>query len=459
MSAPGNQNDVLNSRPMSGDKSLKFGLADTFRLAWQDPDLKQRIIFVLSVFAIFALCIHVPVPITGVTPEEINKLIQSNAVFGMLNSFGGRALQRVSILALGLNPYITASIIMQILLAANPAWKKEQQEGGEFGRRQQSKRTRYLTLVLCVGQGLGLIQLLSSSPQIKAAFAAHWYTVPSTIIFWTAGAMLMLWLGEQLTERGIGNGVSLLIFAGIALSFPQTLQLIYENRSVVNMFGLAFVGLLFVLATWFVVYFSIAQRRIPIQNSRRQFNQKVVGGQSGSSYLPFSVVMVGVIPIIFAVSLIYLPGQFAMMMPAGSGPRAFLEQVATYMSPNFKDPRGIVGIFAYTGLIFFFTYFYTAIQFNVDDITMQLKRSQAMIPGVRPGKQTRDFLDGVITRVTVVGAFCLAIVALTQYVVPVFINVASVAALFGTSLLILVSVALETMRQIEANIMMKQYGQ
>jgi preprotein translocase subunit SecY len=148
-----------------------------------------------------------------------------------------------------------------------------------------------------------------------------------------------------------------------------------------------------------------------------------------------------------------------MMMPAGSGPRAFFEQVATYMSPNFKDPRGIVGIFAYTGLIFFFTYFYTAIQFNVDDITMQLKRSQAMIPGVRPGKQTRDFLDGVITRVTVVGAFCLAIVALTQYVVPVFINVASVAALFGTSLLILVSVALETMRQIEANIMMKQYGQ
>lgn len=446
--------------PPSGDKGLKFNLADTFRMAWADPDLKQRILFVLGVFAVFAFCIHVPVPVPGVSPKEIADAIANNPFLTLLSMLGGRAIQKISILALGLGPYITASIIMQIMTTANPAWKKELQEGGEYARRQQGKRTRYLTLALCIAQGWGLVQTLKGAiPTFAAAVAQNPWIPATTILFWTAGAMLMLWLGEQLTERGIGNGVSLLIFAGIVIAFPGTLQLVWDSiqRGTTAWPSAVIMILMFLASTWFIVYFTIAQRRIPVQHIRRQFGTKAMGGQT--SYLPFSVVMVGVIPIIFAIALVQIPFQIASMFPTTSGAHQTLNQIGMFLSPNFQRWEGYVGMFLYAALIFFFTYFYTAIQFNVDDISNNLKRAGSFIPGIRPGKQTRDFLDGVISRITIVGAFFLALVALSPYLLPLFINVVNVQLLFGTSLLIMVSVALETMRQIEANLLMKQYGQ
>lgn len=436
-----------------GDKSLRMSLVDTLRLAWADPDLKQRLMFILFIFGVYALGINIPVPIPGLDPLALERLVESNPALGMFSMFGGGALKRISIFALGLGPYITASIIIQILTQANPTWKKDLQEGGEYARRKQNQRTRLFTLVLCVFQAYGLLTLIKS--QIPNFGPAVFIPV---VIFWTCGAMFVLWLGEQISEKGIGNGVSLMIFAGILISLPGLASSITMavTSGAFNWFQVVLVLLLFLATTWFVVLFTIAQRRIPIQHMRRQLGTKAMGGST--SYLPFSLNMVGVIPIIFAVSLVYLPSQISLAFPADSAPHQFLARVAEFTYPNFQRAEGYVGVLIYGILIFFFTYFYTAIQFNVEDISNNLKRGGSFIPGVRPGKQTKDFLDGVISRLTIVGAAFLTVIALSQYFVPVLLPSPQVSMLFGTSLLIMVSVALETMRQIEANLMMKQYG-
>lgn len=438
-----------------GDKSLKMSLADTLRMAWADPDLRQRLIFVLGVFAVFALAIHIPVPIPGVSAEAIARAVENNAFLQFLNMFSGRALAKVSIVALGLGPYITASIIMQVLNAANPAWKQELREGGEYARRKQNQRTRALSLVLGVFQGYGILNAITSGLGTRLNPLDQFMV----LLFWTAGAMFMLWLGEQVTERGIGNGISMLIFAGIVIAFPSLTQQIYTNvqAGTISWFQVIIVVALFFLSTALIVFFTVAQRRIPIQHMRRQMGTKTMGGQT--SYLPFSVNLVGVMPIIFASSLAYLPSQFAMMAGPTSQFGQVLDRISLFLAPNFSRWEGIVASFIYMALIFFFTYFWTAIQFNVDDITDNLRRSGSFIPGVRPGKQTRDFLDGIITRIAIVGAVFLAVVAVSQYVLPLILNLQGIGLLFGTSLLIMVSVALETMRQMEANLLMKQYGQ
>lgn len=442
-----------------GDKALSLPLTETIRLAWADPDLRQRLIFVLGMFAVYAFGVHVPVPIPGVRSEDVLSYLQGPA-FDLLNIFGGGALKRLSIFSLGLNPYITASIIIQILTTANPKWKQEQQEGGEYARKQQNKRTRGLTVILCFFQGWGLLRLMAQAPQIASL---PWYSTAAILMFWTAGAMFMLWLGEQISEKGIGNGVSLMIFAGIVLSLPnQTERLVSGLQSgVVKWWSVAIVLAIFLAATWGIVYFTTAQRRIPIQHMRRMVGTKMTGGQT--SYLPLSVNMAGVLPIILAVSLVGLPYQFSVM---AGGERTSLGStlmtIADWLSPNSaRAERAVFASLFFTGLIFFFTYFWTAIQYNVEDISNNLKRGGSFIQGIRPGKQTKDFLDGVITRITLVGAAFVAAVALLQYVTPRLsgIPVNMISVIGGTSLLILVSVALETMRQIEANLLMKQYGQ
>lgn len=440
-----------------GDKGLQLPVMETLRLAWGDPDLRSRILFVFAMFAVFALGAHIPVPIPGVTSEQLFEGLKDNPFFALLDAIGGGALRRVSIFALGLNPYITSSIILQILTTAFPQWKKELQEGGEYARRQQNKRTRALTLVLCGFQGFGLLQIISQAvpldPWIKAMI----------LIFWTAGAMFMLWLGEQISERGIGNGVSLMIFAGIVISVPYQAQLVGRavTDGVTQVWQVGLLLAILVAVTWFVVYFTTAQRRIPIQHMRRMVGTRVLQGGS-TSYLPLSVNTAGVIPIIFAVTLLMVPAQFASFFPANSQIGGFLQEVASYLNPSFGQGgawyKPIAGSVFYTMMIFFFTYFYTAIQYNVEDISNNLKRAGSFIPGVRPGKQTRDFLDGVISRITVVGAVFLAAVALVQYIVPGITGISQVSVVGGTTLLIMVSVALETMRQIEANLLMKQYG-
>jgi preprotein translocase subunit SecY len=255
-----------------------------------------------------------------------------------------------------------------------------------------------------------------------------------------------------------------MIFAGIIISLPYQAQQVARQMTLGNVhwWGVILLMLIFVGTTWFIVYFTTAQRRIPIQHMRRMVGTKVM--QSGNqSYLPLSVNLAGVIPIIFAISLVYLPAQFASFFPATSPIHTFFNNLAGYVSPRFNDPglewyKPVIGSLFYMGLIFFFTYFYTAIQYNVEDISNNLKRAGSFVPGVRPGKQTRDFLDGVISRITIVGAGFLAIVALVQYIVPAVTGIASASVVGGTTLLIMVTVALETMRQIEANLLMKQYG-
>jgi preprotein translocase subunit SecY len=445
-----------------GDKGLHLPVTETLRLAWADDDLRSRIIFVLMMFGVFCLGSHVPVPIPGVTAEQLVKSIGDNMLFQMINALGGGALRRISIFALGLNPYITASIILQILTTAIPSWKTELQEGGEYARRQQNHRTRLLSIALCIFQSWGFIQILAKGPNMAQYFTPA--VIAMVIVFWTAGAMFMLWLGEQISERGIGNGVSLMIFAGIVFNLPSQIDQVRDqlHTGTVHWYGVAFVLVMFVVTTWFIVYFTVAQRRIPVQHMRRMVGTRVMQGGS-TSYLPLSINMAGVIPLIFAITLLYMPAQFAQFFPPQSGLANFFNTVGSYMSPNFQSAgafwwRPVIGCFVYTGLIFFFTYFYTAIQYNVEDIANNLKRAGSFIPGVRPGKQTKDFLDGVISRITVVGAAFLSAVALIQFIVPAISGMARINVIGGTTLLIMVSVALETMRQIEANLLMKQYG-
>lgn len=443
------------------DKGLSLSLTETIRMAWSDPELRQRITFVLMMFSVFAFGVYVQVPIPGVRSADISKALDSS-MFDLLNMFGGGALRRVSIFSLGLNPYITASIIMQILYTAVPKWKQEMQDGGEYARGQQNKKTRFLSILLCLIQGWGILQLMASAPGSPVATIGLGLKIV-TILFWTAGAMFMLWLGEQISEKGIGNGVSLMIFAGIILALPNQAERLWKGYQdgIVHLWSIGLVLLIFVVATWFIVYFTTAQRRIPIQHMRRMVGTRMTGGQT--SYLPLSVNMAGVMPIIFAVSLIGLPRQFASMVGGEHTPfGTFLLTVADFLNPlSQRIERAFIAVILYTALIFFFTYFWTAIQYNVEDIANNLKRGGSFIPGVRPGKQTKDFLDGVISRITVVGAAFISVVALLQYISPrvAQIPIGLVNIIGGTSLLILVSVALETMRQIEANLLMKQYGQ
>lgn len=443
-----------------GDKGLALPLLETIRLAWADPDLRQRIVFVLAMFAVFTLGVHIPVPVPGLSSTDVMKSLENLPAMQLLNSMSGGALRRMSIFALGLNPYITASIIMQILYTAVPQWKKELQEGGEYARKQQNKKTRGLTIGLCLIQGWGLLQIMKQSPAIAAL---SWQQFAVIVLFWTTGAMFVLWIGEQISEKGIGNGVSLMIFAGIILSLPTQAEILMSNyrKGAIHWYSFVLLAIIFLVTTWIIVYFTTAQRRIPIQHMRRMVGTRMMGGQT--SYLPLSVNMAGVMPIIFAVSLIGLPYQFSVMGGIhGTAVGHFLEQLAEFLSPSATDPwKAITGSIAYTVLIFFFTYFWTAIQYNVEDISNNLKRGGSFIPGVRPGKQTKDFLDGVISRITIVGAGFISVVALVQFLAPKIAQIPSgvhFSIIGGTTLLIMVSVALETMRQVEANLLMKQYG-
>jgi len=442
-----------------GHKGLKMSLIDTLKGAWADPDLRARIIFIFAMFAVFVLGVHTPVPIPGVDPAELAEKLRNNPLFGMIDTFGGGSLRRLSVFALGLNPYITASIIIQILTTAFPEWKKEMQEGGEYARRQQNRRTRFLTIILAIAQGVGFMNIVKS-----AAPTIPQWAVVTTIIFWICGAFFVLWLGEQISEKGIGNGVSLMIFAGILISMPYQGEQLYTavSSGLLNWFQLIALLATFLATTWFIVYFTSAARQIPVQHMRRQVGTKMMGGKT--NYLPIPVNTAGVIPIIFAISLVLLPMQFAQFFPQNSAMHNNLNEFAMWLNPGAEFPKNLVGIVIYTILIFFFTYFYTAIQYNVEDLSNNLKRAGSFIQGIRPGKQTKDFLDGVISRITIAGAFFLTIVALIQYIAPSIAGVRDESltvfrVIGGTSLLIMVSVALETMRQIEANILMKQYGQ
>jgi len=416
----------------------------TLRNAWKIPDLKKRILFTLMMFAIFRLGTSIPVP--GIDREILNQFFASDG--GLLNFFNfmsGGAFKNFTIFALSITPYITSSIIMQLLTIAIPKLEALAKEGEE-GRKKIAQFTRYGTVVLAVIQATGI----SIGLFRRALISTDFWAVATVIITLTAGTAFLMWLGEQITESGIGNGISLIIFAGIISRVPLGISQTFQKVSAGEMSVLPL--LIFAVLALFVIAGVIAiqqgTRKIPVQYAKRVVGRKMYGGQS--THIPLKVNQAGVIPVIFAISLLQFPMTLTYFFPDGG----FANFVAKYLSPT-----GSPGIYfynlLYALLIIFFTYFSTAITFNPVEVADNMKKNGGFIPGIRPGKKTADYLQKSLNKITLAGAFFLAMIA----VLPTLIlNFTSIDFRFGgTALLIAVGVSLETMKQIEAQMVMRHY--
>jgi preprotein translocase subunit SecY len=422
-------------------------MLETLVAAWKLPDLRRRILFVFGAFGVYTLGLHIPVP--GIDHAAMERLFAQGGVFGLVDVFSGGALRKFTIFAMGIVPYINASIIMQLLVAAIPQWKELQKEG-ETGRKEIAKRTRYLTVALAFLQSLGISITLVRSQILTA----NWWQLLVTATVLTAGTMFLLWLGEQITDKGVGNGVSLIIFASITASLPWQLSKVWESTSLQQAWiSLILLTVVFLGTIVGIVYVTQAQRKIPIQHARRIVGMRQVGGHS--SFLPLKIAMAGVIPIIFAISLMLLPMTIATAIPGDTGWVYYLKQAAQWLAPGDNG----FALLLYAVVIVIFTYFYTAVQFDVNDIADNLKKYGSYIPGIRPGKPTADYLDKVVSRITFAGALFLAAVAVIQYITPWItgVSLGTFSLVGGTSLLIVVGVALETMQSIEAQMLMRNY--
>ncbi len=409
-------------------------------------DLKRRLWFLLGALVVFRIGSFIPVP--GIDPVVLEQLFRSQqgGILGMFNMFSGGALSRFSVLALGIMPYISASIIMQLLTVVSPqleALKKE----GEAGRRKITQYTRYGTVLLATFQAIGISIALESQPGLVLDPGMMFRI--TTIITLVSGTMFLMWLGEQITERGLGNGISIIIFAGIVAGLPQaiggTLELSRTGAFSIPLVLMLFVGAL--LITAFVVFVERGQRKILVNYAKRQVGNKVYGGQS--SHLPLKVNMAGVIPPIFASSIILFPATLAGIFGGGESMN-WLKDIGAALSPG--QP---IYVMLYAAAIFFFCFFYTALVFNPRETADNLKKSGAFIPGYRPGEQTSRFIDKVMTRLTLVGAIYITFVCL----IPEFLIVKwNVPFYFGgTSLLIIVVVSMDFMAQVQAYVMTHQY--
>lgn len=427
-------------------KSLLASLAAAFKI----PDLRQRLVFVLEMFALYMVALHIPLP--GIDREKMEALFQHGGLLGLLDTFSGGALRKYTILAMSITPYINASIIMQLLTVAIPQLEELQKEG-EPGRKQIAKYTRLLTVALALFQATALNLMLRTNGILEVS-ALQFIQIVITL---TAGTMFLMWMGEQITDKGIGNGVSLVIFVGIMARLPwdvvRTWQFVKTSGRYTGAVALFVIFLATVAA---IVAITQGQRKIPIQHAKRVVGNRMYGG--GSSFLPLKVNQAGVIPIIFAVSVVLLPAQIAQFAPVGKGSwREFLDQVVPWFSPGAPGIPGLFATTLYAILVLFFTYFYTAVTFDVLKVSDDLRKYGSFIPGIRPGRPTADYLDRVMTRITLAGAVFLAVIALMQYYVPDLTGVTTFSLVGGTSLLIVVGVALETMQQIEAHLVMRHY--
>jgi len=416
--------------------------------AFKLPDLRRRILFVFGMFALFVLGRHIPVP--NVQPDAAKGLVQGG-LLSLLDAFTGGALGKFSILALGIMPYINASIIFQLLGIAIPRVAELAKEG-ETGRKKISQWTRWLTIFLAIVQGLMLCAWLSQGD--TAVLQVSGLGLVPIIIILTGGTCFLMWMGEQITDKGIGNGISLIIFVGIVSRMPRDVGTTFNYWRSGN---LTWVNILMLLIVWLatiagIVYITKGERRISIQSAKRVVGTRIYSG--GSSYLPIRVNTAGVIPIIFAIAVIMLPGQILQFM-AGLGEPwgSYMRSLATFFSPG----ESWVASAFYFLLVVFFTYFYTAVAFNVADVSDNLKKYGSFIPGIRPGRPTERHLDRILSRITLAGALFLGIIALLSYYVPDITGVTTFTIVGGTSLLILVGVALDTLQQIEAHLVMRQY--
>lgn len=401
-------------------------------------ELRQKVVFTLAMFLVFRAGTHIPVP--GVDVSVIEQMFTSGNLFGLLDLFSGGALSKFSVFAMSITPYINASIIMQLITVVVPTFEQWSKEGEE-GRKKLTQITRYGTVLL------GFVQAIGMAIGLKSAIINP--GIASTILIaltLTAGTTFLMWLGEQITEKGIGNGISLIIFAGIVSRLPDGVYVIYQyltagTISFLNVLLFAIIGVAMIVL---VIAISQGQRRIPVQYAKRVVGRKTYGGHS--THIPLKVNQAGVIPIIFASSVLMFPVTIAQFVDI-----PWVKTVAGYFA--WGTP---LQTFLYALLIIFFTYFYTAVTLNISDMAENMKKYGGFIPGLRPGKPTADYLDRVMTRITLAGSIFLAGIAILPNFIAAVTNIPGVY-FGGTALLIVVGVALDTMKQIEAIVLMRHY--
>ena len=422
----------------------------TLRNAWKIPDLRKKMLYTILMLVVFRLGSFIPVP--GINAEMIKEMMGGfgEGIQGLINNFSGGALERASIFAMSITPYINASIILQLLTVAIPALERLAKEGEE-GRKKIASYTRYVTVVLAFIQATGLYFSLRGAMSESGVFAYLMVTFT-----FTAGTAFLMWLGEEITDKGIGNGISMLIVIGIVSRGPQMIQAIkamVEQSGGVTIQSAATVIAILVIsivAIGAVVLMNEAERKIPVQYAKRVVGRKAYGGQS--THIPLKVIMAGVMPIIFAVSIMSFPKTISMFIHGQNSPA---DGVWGAILRWFTETHPFY-IICYFLLILFFTYFYTAIQFNPIEIANNMKKNGGFIPGIRPGKPTSDYISKVLSKVTLLGAFFLAIIAIFPILLA-FVPSLSGISIGGTSLLIVVGVALETVKQIESQMLTRHY--
>jgi preprotein translocase subunit SecY len=419
------------------------GFANIFKI----PELKKRILFTLSLLVVYRIGVHVPTP--GIDTVAVAAFFaqMEGTIFGIFNMFSGGALEQLSVFALGIMPYISASIILQLLTVVIPHLEQLKKEG-EQGRKKITQYTRYGTIVLSVIQGLGIsvgLENMTAPGGAPIVMFPGWGFRLMTVLTLTAGTAFIMWLGEQITERGIGNGISLIIFAGIVASMPAAILNTFRLMSTgeMSIFAIGVLLVLMIVVVGGIVFVEQGQRRIPVQYAKRVVGRRMYGGQS--THLPLKVNTAGVIPAIFASSIIMFPATIASFIPI-----PWMQAIADSMRP---------GAFFYelifVGFIFFFCYFYTAVTFNPVDVADNMKKNGGYIPGIRPGKRTADYIDRVLTRLTLGGAVYVSAVCvlpsilITQFNVPFYFG--------GTALLIVVGVAIDTVAQMESHMLTRHY--
>ncbi len=424
------------------------GLRDIFKI----PELSRRIFITLGFLALYRVGIYVPTPgINSAALAEFFTKMQST-LFGMWDLFAGGALSQASVFALGIMPYVTASIIIQMLVPVVPYLEKLSKDEGEEGRRKIVQYTRYGTIFISIIQAIGIARVLESPGAFGGIVMVNspgWYFRLMTVITMTAGTTFIMWIGEQISEKGIGNGISLIIFAGIVARSPRdvvrTLDLV-RNRQM-NLFLLIFIIIFVIAIVAGVVLITQAQRRIPVQYAKRVIGRRVYGGQS--TYIPLRVNQAGVIPIIFAVSIMQFPQTISMFFGHNTESKFF--QILSFIS--LSKP---LGMFIYAVLIIFFTYFYTAMTFNPTEMAENIKKYGGFVPGMKPGRTTADYFEKIMSRIALPGGIFLAVIALLPMILERKLNLPFYFG--GTSLLIVVGVALDTMGQLESHLLMRQYS-
>ena len=411
-------------------------MANIFRV----EELKNKVLFTLAMLVIFRIGIHIPVP--GVDVSKIEMLFQSGSLFGMLDLFSGGALSKFSLFAMSITPYINASIIMQLMTIAVPTLEQWQKEGAE-GRKKINQITRYGTVLLAFVQGFAMAMGLQAEGALLKPGIGSVLMIALTL---TAGTVFLMWLGEQITDKGIGNGISLIIFCGIVARLPDGISVLvqYAQTGAAGWGSIAAFVAIAIFMLVFVIAIQQGMRKIPVQYAKRQVGRKMYGGQS--SYLPLKVNQAGVIPVIFASSVLMFPPAVAQFVQID-----WVQAVAKQLAWG-----SWLNTLLYVVLIIFFTYFYTAVTFNVQEMADNLKKYGGFIPGIRPGKPTAEYLDRVMSRITLGGAIFLALIAVTPNIIGALTGIQGIY-FGGTALLIVVGVALDTMKQIEAMVLMRHY--